>query len=331
MKKYDSINGLRMLACIGIILMHVKSNMNFQFGNYLDIIINSFTQFVFLFMVISAFSMCCGYYEKIKNNNMKLEEFYKKRIMKIWPIFTILVLLDVIVEHNKNSILEGYADITMMFGFIPKKLEVIGVGWFIGLIFIFYMIFPFFVFLFSNKKRAWIVTLNSLVMNLVGITYFDLHRENMFYSLLFFCVGGMIYLYRNEIIKIVKNKKNIIVFIYIICIIGYYIIPNNNIIIEMLKVVLINFILLSIAIGIDDSKILDNKITKFISNISLEIYLCHMVIYRIVEKTLINNWKENSFVKYFIVCCIVICGTILVAQLLKKVCNKLIVKEKRNV
>ena len=51
MKKYDSINGLRTLACIGIILMHVKSNMNFQFGNYLDIIINSFTQFVFLFIL----------------------------------------------------------------------------------------------------------------------------------------------------------------------------------------------------------------------------------------------------------------------------------------
>ena len=69
MKRYDSLNGLRTFACIGIILMHVKSNMNYQFGNYLDIIINSFTQFVFLFMVISAFSMCCGYYEKIKNNN----------------------------------------------------------------------------------------------------------------------------------------------------------------------------------------------------------------------------------------------------------------------
>ncbi len=30
MKKFNSINGLRTIACIGIILMHVKANVNYE-------------------------------------------------------------------------------------------------------------------------------------------------------------------------------------------------------------------------------------------------------------------------------------------------------------
>ena len=36
-------------------------------------------------MIISAFGMCCGYYNKIENNEISVNEFYKKRFQKILP------------------------------------------------------------------------------------------------------------------------------------------------------------------------------------------------------------------------------------------------------
>ena len=196
---FFSINGLKALACLGIILMHLKSNLDYQLaGNFPIIMISNFTNFVFLFMIISSFGLCCGYYEKIKNNQINPEKFYSKRIKKILPFFAFLVVLDIIIEHNISSIIEGMADLTLLFGLLQKDISVVGVGWFLGLIFIFYLMFPFFTYLFSNKRRALIITIISIFMNFSCIYYFNVGRTNMFYSFVYFCIGGLIYLYKNN-------------------------------------------------------------------------------------------------------------------------------------
>ena len=92
-------------------------------------------------MMISAFSLCCGYYKKFKENNIELEKFYKRRYQRIWPYFAILCTLDLIVSHNLKSLYEWFADLTLAYGLLPNaNLEVIGVGWFLGVIFVFYMV-----------------------------------------------------------------------------------------------------------------------------------------------------------------------------------------------
>ena len=88
--KFYSLNGLRSLACIGIILMHIKANIDYSLtGEIANLIISEFTNFVFLFMIISSFGMCCGYFDKIKNNEISPEKFYSKRIKKLLPFFRI--------------------------------------------------------------------------------------------------------------------------------------------------------------------------------------------------------------------------------------------------
>lgn len=152
---YGAIDGLRTIACIGIVMMHIEANNTYEISGFLyEQIIPSFTNFVFLFMVISAFGMCCGYFDRILNNQISLEDFYIKRYKKILPFFAILVLLDIGISRSKGALIEGFADITLLFGLFPNDIEVIGVGWFLGLIFAFYLIFPFFCVLVKNKKRA---------------------------------------------------------------------------------------------------------------------------------------------------------------------------------
>ena len=54
--RYDTLNGLRTIACIGIVLMHVKANIGYQLSCKTPVmIISQFTNFVFLFMLFSFF------------------------------------------------------------------------------------------------------------------------------------------------------------------------------------------------------------------------------------------------------------------------------------
>ena len=157
-KHFHSLDGLRAIAALSIVAMHVLSNSNYKMSGFIaQRVIPSFSDFVFLFMTISAFGMCCGYYERIMHNQLSLSHFYERRFRKILPFFGILVLLDLILEPSLSHLYEAFADLTLLFGFLPEagNITVIGVGWFLGVIFVFYLIFPFFCVLLENKRRAW--------------------------------------------------------------------------------------------------------------------------------------------------------------------------------
>ena len=204
-ERYGTIDSLRMIACIGIMMMHIQANNNYEItGYFYNTVIPSFTNFVFLFMTVSAFGMCCGYYEKVMNQTISLPDFYAKRFKKILPFFGVLVLIDVVISPSRAALFEAFADLTLLFGFLPNagNISVIGVGWFLGLVFVFYLCFPFFCVLLANKKRAWISFAMSLLYNFVCAEYFEVGRSNILYSACFFLAGGLIYLYRKELTKI---------------------------------------------------------------------------------------------------------------------------------
>lgn len=312
-KHYGAIDGLRAIAAIGIVMMHMGANNNYEIGGYIyNKIIPSFTNFVFLFMVISAFGMCCGYYEKILKNEITLEKFYVKRFKKILPFFALLVFADLIMSPSIESLYEAFADLTLMFGFLPNagNISVIGVGWFLGLIFVFYICFPFYCVLIQNKKRAWIAFIISVLYNLIGTNYFDIGRKNILFSACFFIAGGLIYLYRDEILKI---KNWLILGVACIAIVAYYLLNQC-----IFMCLLVPSVLLMYAI-ISDTKFLNNKITKFISGISMEIYLCHMMIFRVLEKLKITNIFGNGWTQYFVTVILTLIGAIVFAIVVKKV------------
>lgn len=198
---FDSINGLRAYAAIGIVLMHVKANGSFNVANsVISHILSLFTCFVFLFMMVSAFSMLCGYYDKFLDKTISVEQFYQRRYQKIWPFFALLVVIDVVVNFSKSSLIEGFADLTLVYSLLPNpSISVIGIGWTLGVIFVFYLLFPFFVYLMSNHRRAWFALMLSIIWNIVCEIYFfdSSHvvsdfgpRNNILYCSQFFVAGG---------------------------------------------------------------------------------------------------------------------------------------------
>lgn len=243
-KRYQAIDGLRTMACIGIVLMHVKANTDYQIKGFIyEQLIASFTNFVFLFMVISAFGMCCGYLERILNNQISPEEFYFKRYSKILPYFAVLVLLDVVLSPSKAALIEGFADITLLFGLFPNEISVIGVGWFLGLIFAFYLIFPFFCVLVRNRKRAWTAFAVSLLLNFVCSSYFEVGRSNIVYSLCYLIAGGLIYQYREELEKFSKKFPWINLVLIAVFVALYFVVGANTITILLVSIALLIYAL----------------------------------------------------------------------------------------
>ncbi len=273
-KHYDAIDGLRMIAAFGIVMMHVRANSDYEISGYMyNSIIPSFTNFVFLFMTVSAFGMCCGYYNKVLSNKVDWQNFYEKRFQKILPFFGILVLFDMAMSPSIASLYEGFADMTLLFGFLPGagNISVIGVGWFLGLVFVFYLIFPFFCVLLANRRRAWIVFLVSLIYNLACSNYFDVGRKNILYSACFFVAGGLIYLYRDEISK---WNRWIVLGITGCAIVLYYIIGGN-----IAMCLVISVILLIYAI-INRERYWKTELQSFLAASAWR-YICHTWLYSV--------------------------------------------------
>ncbi|WP_195222110.1 acyltransferase family protein [Faecalicoccus pleomorphus] len=322
MKKehYGAIDGLRTIACIGIVMMHLAANTGYSItGFFYNSMIPSFTNFVYLFMTVSAFGMCCGYYHKMLNNQINLSDFYTKRFKKILPFFAILVLIDVLLSPSLNGIYEAFADLTLLFGFLPNagNISVIGVGWFLGLIFVFYICFPFYCVLIKNKKRAWIAFFLSLIFNFVCSVYFGVGRTNVLYSSCYLIAGGLIYLYRTNIRSL---NQWILLAAVLFSVVLYYLIGANT-----LTCLLVSSSLLIYAIS-NRGGVLQNKFTAFISTISMEIYLSHMVIFRIVEKLGLQQVIGNGWLQYFLTLIIVIFGTVMFSIIAQKILNIFITK-----
>lgn len=330
--RYESFNGLRAIAALGIAMMHyrafivVKPSVNFITEN----VIPFFTEFVFLFFMVSALGMCCGYYKKfemfesssgLKSSKFNTEDFYKKRFSRIWPYFALLVSIDLlmyVVQHgftwNESLRAETYqalADLTLCFNFLPNPdITVIGGGWFLGTIFVFYIMFPFFVFLIGNKRRAWFAMAVALMMHLLTVHYFltpefclesqiGNARHEITYSFIFLLAGGLLFLYKDKLTFSQNWQKGIalavVVFGTMANVVWHpQILGENRLYLMLLFAAWIVYAMsggfevgLKGLKGPESSKgfkVLDNKVMKFLGDISMEIYLTHMMMFRLVEK-----------------------------------------------
>lgn len=242
-EKYEGIDGLKAYAIIGIVLMHVIANGEYRIEGFVfERLIPSFTNLVFLFMMVSGFGMCCGYCQKFKDKKISVGDFYTKRYRKIWPYFALLCALDFVMSPSRSALYEVFANLTLCQELLPNaNISVIGVSWTLAVIFVFYMLFPFFCFLLENKKRAWMAVICAVIYNFVCSTYFfdESHiadrvavnfsaRTNILYCAVYFIVGGLFFLYRNELAEFASKHKVIAGGILLIATVAYFAVGGNT-------------------------------------------------------------------------------------------------------
>lgn len=292
-ERFNSIDGLRSISCLAIIAMHIQANTEYQLSGCIwDKIIPSWTWFVPLFIMISGFSMCAGYLSRFVAGDIDLEEFYRKRYAKVLPFFGFLIFIALIMEPSLQTIYEGSFEVTLLYGFLPNNdMDVLGVCWTLGVIFVFYLLFPPFSVLMRNKKRAWISLLVSLWLVFVCVNYFFgeryvvesfTDRHNFLYCLPLFITGGIIYLYRDVVKRICIKYRFLVLAICVVETLAWYLIKSNEIVFYIMTLTMFSLWLIY-AIGVD-SKLLQCKPLRYISSISLEMYLAQMVVFRLIEK-----------------------------------------------
>lgn len=322
-ERFNSLDGLRAYAALGIILMHVQANIVVKPStNYFtESIIPFFTDFTLLFMVVSGFSVCCGYYTRIKDGTITPNAFYRKRYLRILPFFALLCLMDLVFEPNIGSLCEVFANMTLCFGLLPPDVEihVIGVGWFLGVVFLFYMLFPFFVFMLDNKRRAWISFTLALAFVFVSFVQFGAPgRRCMVFCVPLFISGGMAYLYRYKLADFGRRHAIFCIFTVLTVTVLFFALHSifqDAFINYLLKLVLFCAWLIY-AIGSKDI-VLNNHAVKYLSGISMEIYLSHMLIYRVVENVHLENYISQNNTLYIVTSLLTIVGVICFAHVTK--------------
>lgn len=321
-RRYDSIDGLRSFAAIGILMMHVRALSSYDIKGVLyQKVLPSFTNLVFLFMMISAFSMCCGYYEKVQKNQISINDFYGRRYAKIWPYFALMVLLELLLDFRPATLAEAFADLTLVFSLLPNgELSVIGVGWTIGIIFLFYLLFPFFCFLLKDTKRAWFVFIIAVLYQIVCVLYFmdanhvvESYRSkvNFLYCAVYFVAGGLIYLYRAQLCKLAARFRWMLLALCAAVAAVYFFVPLQEVYQGLYYLVLFALCLIY-AIG-TNGRMLNNPVTKFLSGISMEIYLCHFGIFHVAERLHLNYLFGKSVFSYIVTVLLVFGGSVVFA------------------
>lgn len=109
--------------------------------------------------------------------------------------------------------------------------------------------------------------------------------------------------------------------------IGYFLFPISDLLGHSLFPLLIVFTAYHMyALG-SDKKWLHNKIIDFLSGISMEIYLCHMVMFRVVERLHLENYISDSNLNYVVTSVLTICLAICFAYCVQRGLDKLLLKK----
>ena len=172
------------------------------------------------------------------------------------------------------------------------------------------------VFVDNSSGVCWLCTIHSYN---VDIPVPKIDRTNIIYTMPLFMAGGMIYLYRDKL-KLEGIKQYLLLTLCIVLSVLFFVFPEviksgfGALVSEM---VLFGSWLIY-ALGSKDL-ILNNRVVRFISGISMEVYLCHMVMFRVVEKVHLERFIADGDILYALTCILVIAGAVAFSWGFKKV------------
>lgn len=167
----------------------------------------------------------------------------------------------------------------------------------------------------------------ALVFNFLCSSYFNADRKNIVYDAIYFVAGGLVFLYRKELAGFAQKHKVVVGTILLVSTVAYFVLGSSTFTMLFFCVVALIY-----ALGCKAEGVLINPVAKFFSGISFEIYLCHMVIYRVIEKLSLIHLFGDGILAYVFTATVVICGSVVFSVCAKWFLNKIetFVKERVN-
>ena len=285
---------------------------------------------VYLFFMLSGAALTWNYNRK----EFKLISYYKKRYLKIFPLFYLSYLIFFIIkviinEINISDIIPSRFIWTILgmdyyLGGEVPTYAIVG-EWFTGAIIILYLIFPVLLFLYKKQKSYLFTTI--IIYSLYLITWYvhplphPANVESIFSDLLYFWLGMMMVKEAEKIDKI----DNLLL---IALIVPLLLVHNSW---DALTSSLVGAILIwIIARRVPANVYKNNKIFQIVSKYSYVIYLIHHQIIYLILKPFSNSYLNigKSVVLYMVIWTVIVMTAALIYKiyellgtLLKKCCK----------
>lgn len=327
-KRYRGLAGVRGIGALGIVSYHMYVLEGFTGTNYwLDRTVGIGGVFVQLFFMLSSFSLMCGYAEKMWKNECDLSDFYKKRFVRLIPVFYFALFLHLIlnlISGVKDNAANVIGTASFLFGFMPSHQEsIVMAGWALGIEVVFYLLFPVFLVCTKNKRKTTITFAASIILYWTYVTYYGVGIEqdyiNIIRQLIPFVIGALLYHFSFYLDVLAEEKRRRVKWIcYGLLFISFFLWETplkGNIL------VWVSFSILIIGQINDRDKLMDNVLCRFLGSISYEIYLFHMIVYRVLYYVKLNYFLSlhitYDIIRYIIFLLVEVVVTIALSVLFK--------------
>lgn len=300
MKTLPNLTALRFFLALLVVIFHLPQffeNRGLPFYNSLPVF-NKGSEAVYMFFTLSGFLIIKQLYlEKKRTNNINLKAFYIRRILRIFPLYYLILTFgflyyNVILPklgleyHNDYNLWEG---IILGVFFLPNVLATYSPGgileilWSIGIEEQFYiLVAPFFLFASWRKMKLLIIVFTVLYF----VLYFsDLLPFLKKYNMLFFYFSGGGFaslVYENATIKSILKKGKYLIWALLIAYFtsSFFFIHLSVIQYHFLTVILFSVALASLALS--EVPLLESKSLKYLGKISYGIYMYHSIVMHLV-------------------------------------------------
>ncbi len=329
---FSGINGLRFLAALAVIITHVellKEMFGFK-GNWKNpIIFNLGGLGVCFFFVLSGFLITYLLLaEKEKKGHINIKQFYMRRILRIWPLYYLIMLLGFFIlphfsqiqipflqkdfadHYNTNLALYLLILPNLAFSMFPAVPH-IGQAWSIGVEEQFYLVWPWLISRTKHVVRTLVIITISLILFKVLILllghyfyqsswYIPLKRfvaMSKFECMAIGGIGGYYMFSGNKLLNLIYNKHLLNASILLIPVLIFFTPDLLQDGIHIVYAFLFLIIILNVANGSVKLN-LENSLCNYLGKISYGIYMYHLMIIPIVLYVVKHVLGSNNSVLF---------------------------------